>query len=131
MQHVHAPQLSARSMQPIFAGEVHTVSIDAALGPLPEGARMSLVSFAASAHTQWHTHDSDQLLFVISGSGHVGTHFEDLAVVPGDVVLIPAGEQHYHGAAGDGPMAHYSVLGGSRTDVGADVAPWPPAGGAS
>jgi len=69
-----------------------------------------VISFAAGARTVLHTHSSDQLLYVVSGIGKVGTANEDHVITSGDVVLIPAGEWHWHGAGDTGsPMSHLMV----------------------
>jgi quercetin dioxygenase-like cupin family protein len=39
----------------------------------------------------------------------VATEQEERAVTAGDVVLIPAGENHWHGAPGNTPMSHITV----------------------
>lgn len=96
----------------------------------PQGwdqAKVSLVRFEPGSRTQWHTHDGDQLLIITEGAGHIGSDEGRLDVRPGDTVLIPAGTRHYHGASADQPMAHYSILGGTGTDLHGIVTPWPPA----
>jgi quercetin dioxygenase-like cupin family protein len=39
----------------------------------------------------------------------VATDQEERTVTAGDVVLIPAGENHWHGAPGATPMSHITV----------------------
>jgi quercetin dioxygenase-like cupin family protein len=69
-----------------------------------------VISFAAGARTVLHTHSSDQLLYVVSGIGKVGTPNDEYVITSGDVVLIPAGEWHWHGAGDTGsPMSHLMV----------------------
>jgi quercetin dioxygenase-like cupin family protein len=69
-----------------------------------------IVQFGAGARTKLHTHTSDQLLYVVSGIGKVGTATEEFVVSAGDFVLIPAGEDHWHGAADTGsPMSHIAI----------------------
>jgi quercetin dioxygenase-like cupin family protein len=66
-----------------------------------------------------HTHTSDQLLYVVSGIGKVGTNEGEQVIATGDVALIPAGEPHWHGAGDTGsPMSHLTVMrGDSETEV--------------
>lgn len=90
--------------------------------PLAEGGKdvsVSMVQFAAGARTRPHRHTSDQVLYVVAGIGKVGAGGEEHVVGPGDCVTIPAGEEHWHGAADTGsPMSHLSILGaGSETTV--------------
>jgi quercetin dioxygenase-like cupin family protein len=69
-----------------------------------------VISFAAGARTVLHTHSSDQVLYVVSGIGKVGTPNDEHVIAAGDFVLIPAGEWHWHGAADTGsPMSHLMV----------------------
>ena len=78
-----------------------------------------IVHFAAGARAKPHRHSSDQLLYVVSGIGKVGAGGEEHRIGTGDFVLIPAGEDHWHGAADTGsPMAHITVTAGdSETTV--------------
>jgi quercetin dioxygenase-like cupin family protein len=110
----------------IFTGAVSTAAV--LQDPCSwEQAKVSFVRFEPGSRTQWHTHDGDQLLLVVEGTGHIGSDEGRLDVRPGDTVLIPAGTRHYHGASSTEPMAHYSILGGSATELLGTVSPWPPA----
>ena len=68
-----------------------------------------VVSFSAGSRNKFHTHTSDQILIVTEGTGTVATEQEQRTVTVGDVILIPAGETHWHGAPGDTPMAHIAI----------------------
>jgi quercetin dioxygenase-like cupin family protein len=66
-----------------------------------------LVSFEAEAHTAWHTHPLGQTLFVTSGVGlvqHWGGEVQEIK--PGDIVWIPPGVKHWHGATPGASMSH-------------------------
>jgi|GraSoiStandDraft_4_1057263.scaffolds.fasta_scaffold755436_1 quercetin dioxygenase-like cupin family protein len=90
--------------------------------PGPDGVGMSVVHFAAGARTHWHAHPGGQLLFGVSGRGRVcARDGQRHLLVPGDVVSIPPGEWHYHGAEPDSPMAHVSVSLGGAPDWGEAV----------
>jgi 4-carboxymuconolactone decarboxylase len=72
------------------------------------GAR---VTFEAGARTAWHTHVLGQLLIVTAGVGRVqrwGDPVEEIRA--GDIVWIPPGQKHWHGAAPDAAMTHIGVL---------------------
>ena len=105
-----------RSAAPIFSGEVATVSGEALAEALASAdaasLQSSIVRFEAGAHTCWHTHGGPQLLVVTEGRGHVGADGEDHVVEAGCVAIIPAGLEHYHGAAGDSALAHLAILSG-------------------
>jgi quercetin dioxygenase-like cupin family protein len=68
------------------------------------------VTFEPGARTNWHTHPLGQTLIVTSGLGLVqreGGPVEEIR--PGDVVWIPAGETHWHGASAETAMTHLAV----------------------
>jgi len=93
---------------PIFEGAVHTQNLvaegDASL------LRVTAVTFEPGARNRWHRHTTDQVLVVTEGAGIVATERDELRVEPGDVVLIPAGERHWHGAGPDQSFTHLSIL---------------------
>ena len=75
-----------------------------------------IVSFSAGSRNKRHTHSSDQILLVTEGTGVVATEQEERTISVGDVVLIPAGEVHWHGAPGETAMAHIAITAkGSQT----------------
>ena len=69
----------------------------------------SVVAFSAGSRNKMHVHTSDQILIVTEGTGVVATDQEERTVSAGDVILIPAGENHWHGAPGATPMSHITV----------------------
>jgi quercetin dioxygenase-like cupin family protein len=50
------------------------------------------------------------VLVVTYGRGIVATESEELHVSPSDVILIPAGERHWHGAEPGQDFTHLSIL---------------------
>ena len=76
----------------------------------PARAKGNLVTFEPGARTNWHTHPLGQTLYVLSGVGRVQTKGGPvLEIRPGDVVWIPAGEKHWHGASPANGMTHISM----------------------
>lgn len=68
------------------------------------------VTFEAGARTAWHTHPLGQTLIVTAGVGRVqrwGGPIEEMRV--GDVVQIPPGVKHWHGAAPSTSMTHVAL----------------------
>lgn len=68
------------------------------------------VTFEPGARTTWHTHPLGQTLIVTAGVGrvqHWGGPIEEIR--PGDVVRIPSGIKHWHGAAPDSSMTHIAL----------------------
>ena len=98
-----------------------TVRIDPLAQP-PEPARVvaASVTFEPGARTAWHTHPLGQTLIVLSGCGwtqRVGGPREEIR--PGDVVWIPPGEKHWHGATATTAMTHIAMqekLGGNAVE---------------
>jgi quercetin dioxygenase-like cupin family protein len=68
-----------------------------------------VVSFGSGARNKMHRHTSDQILIITEGTGVVATPSEEVTVTKGDVILIPANEDHWHGAPGSTPMAHITI----------------------
>ncbi len=76
-----------------------------------------IVSFDAGSRNKFHKHSGDQILIITEGTGKVATDNEVVTVSQGDVILIPAGENHWHGAPDDTSMAHITVtVKGSQTE---------------
>ena len=76
----------------------------------PGRAGGATVRFEARARTAWHTHPLGQTLIVVSGLGRAqraGGPVEEIR--PGDVVWIPPGEKHWHGAAPESAFSYISI----------------------
>ena len=74
-----------------------------------EGIDIILVRFAPGARTYLHTHAVPQVLHCVEGRGILATKSEQNLVEAGDIVHVPAGEEHWHGAAADSHFVHLSV----------------------
>lgn len=71
------------------------------------GAR---VMFEPGARTAWHMHPLGQTLIVTAGTGRVQRWGEPVDEIrQGDVVWIPPGQKHWHGAAPDSSMTHIAI----------------------
>lgn len=75
-------------------------------------ARMAggTVVFEPGARTNWHTHPLGQTLFVTEGIGwvqHWGGPIQEIRV--GDIVRIPPGVKHWHGACPTFGMTHLAI----------------------
>ena len=76
----------------------------------PKRASGAYVTFAPGARTAWHTHPLGQTLVVTAGVGRVqrwGGPIEEIR--PGDVVRIPPGVKHWHGASPTSSLTHLAV----------------------
>jgi quercetin dioxygenase-like cupin family protein len=78
--------------------------------PTPARAFGASVTFEPGARTAWHTHPLGQTLIVTAGCGRAqrwGGPIEEIR--PGDVVWIPPGEKHWHGATPTTAMTHIAI----------------------
>lgn len=70
----------------------------------------AFVSFEPGARTAWHTHPLGQTLIVTSGTGWVQREGEAIQEIHvGDIVWIPPGEKHWHGATATSAMTHIAI----------------------
>src|SRR5436190_1653033 len=87
-----------RAPEANFTGDVRIEKLFEAIDPSHSSA--GFVTFAAGARTAWHSHPAGQILIITRGTGRVqlwGQPTEEIRA--GDVVRIPAGIKHWHGAA--------------------------------
>ena len=86
----------------------------------PSHTSGSYVTFEPGARSAWHTHPLGQTLIVTAGTGRVqrwGDPVEEIR--PGDVVWIPPGQKHWHGASPETGMTHIAIqgeVGGKNVD---------------
>jgi 4-carboxymuconolactone decarboxylase len=89
-----------------------TVRIDLPfLAAAPGRVSGARVAFEPGARTAWHSHPLGQSLIVTAGTGWVqqfGGQKEEIR--EGDVVWIPAGAKHWHGATPTAAMTHIAVV---------------------
>jgi quercetin dioxygenase-like cupin family protein len=101
-------QPSAKGPAEYFTG---TVRVDPLCEAADPGRVVSAcVTFEPGARTAWHRHPLGQTLFVTAGAGRAqswGGPIEEIR--PGDVIWIPAGEKHWHGAAATTAMTHIAI----------------------
>ncbi len=91
-----------------FIGDVWIDVI--AHGEEPSRVRVNEVRFAPGARTAWHAHAVGQALHVLEGVGRVQARGGEVVEIrPGDTVVAPPGEWHWHGAAPDRFMAHLAI----------------------
>jgi quercetin dioxygenase-like cupin family protein len=91
-----------------FTGSVRIDPLFDAQGPA--GASGAWVTFEPSARTAWHTHPAGQRLVVTGGLGWVQQWDGRIQEIrPGDVVWIPPGVKHWHGATPTTAMTHIAI----------------------
>ena len=101
---------------PLFTGPDVTRQI---LLPDSKEFDVNVVNFGKGVRNKFHAHDGEQILVVTSGKGIIATEAEEKVITVGDVVVIPAGEKHWHGASKDSEFSHIYVTrsGGKLTQL--------------
>lgn len=100
-------QDSRRGREDWFTGVVWQ---DPLLEDAEAGVRAVWVTFEPAARTNWHRHADSQLLYVLTGRGRVANRDGDTSEIrAGDLVHIPPGEEHWHGAGPATNMTHLAV----------------------
>ena len=104
----HGSQPSRQGAAETFTG---TVRIDPLFNANPpsrtSGGR---VTFEPGARSAWHTHPLGQTLIVTAGAGWIqqwGGPIQEIR--EGDVVWIPPGQKHWHGATPTTRMTHIAI----------------------
>ena len=108
-------RITRRGSQPSRQGPAENFTGSVRVDPLfqanaPLRAAGALVTFEPGAHTAWHTHPLGQILIVTAGAGRLQRWGDPVDEIrQGDVVWIPPGQKHWHGAAPDSSMAHIAI----------------------
>jgi quercetin dioxygenase-like cupin family protein len=103
--HHVSPDAAVDAGSEYFVGKV---SVQPIVSP-DQGIDITVVRFSPGARTYLHTHDVPQVLHCIEGTGILATETERNVVKPGDIVHVPAGELHWHGATEDSAFVHLSI----------------------
>ena len=102
-------QPSRKAPAEYFTGSVRIDQLFEANDPVRTSG--ASVTFEPGARTAWHTHPLGQILIVTAGVGRVqrwGGPIEEIR--QGDVVRIPAGLKHWHGASPNTAMTHIGIV---------------------
>jgi 4-carboxymuconolactone decarboxylase len=74
-------------------------------------ARIGNVTFEPGSRTDWHVHPGGQILLVTGGSGYHQVRGEPMHLIrKGDVVKVPPGVAHWHGALPESELTHVAVV---------------------
>jgi quercetin dioxygenase-like cupin family protein len=90
-----------------FAGEVRMQDLN--LDAPEDGVELVAVFFGPGARTLPHVHPVEQTLVVVEGEGIVADESGRRRMCAGDVIVVPAGVWHWHGAAPESAMCHLSA----------------------
>jgi quercetin dioxygenase-like cupin family protein len=122
LAHASSPSMSAQTVsiakngsRPSQKGPADYFTGSVRIDPLfdaqaPARAGSAWVTFEPSARTAWHSHPAGQRLVVTAGLGWVqqwGGRTQEIR--PGDVVWIPPGAKHWHGATPTTAMSHIAI----------------------
>jgi quercetin dioxygenase-like cupin family protein len=105
-----------------FDGEVKVQHLVTAVDS--EDLNLMSVNFSAGARTRPHIHHQDQVLHITEGQGIVADETEKHVVSAGDIITIPTGTWHWHGATQHTAMAHTSIMKRGSTNWGVDEKDW-------
>jgi quercetin dioxygenase-like cupin family protein len=95
----------------IFTGTVSLQKLTTSDGLIrSKDLTITIVTFPKGIRNVFHTHDGDQLLWILSGEGIVASEKEEIRATPGMAFFIPAGERHWHGASKDRDFSHISIV---------------------
>ena len=101
-------QPSTKGLTDYFTGSVRIDSLFQANDPAR--AAGASVTFEPGSRTAWHTHPLGQILIVTTGCGLAQRWDGPVEEIrPGDVVWIPPGEKHWHGATATTAMTHIAI----------------------
>ncbi|MBM3449582.1 MAG: cupin domain-containing protein [Armatimonadetes bacterium] len=88
------------------------------------GVEVFAVYFDAGSRTRPHVHEMDQVLQGVEGTCVVAAETDKLLLRPGEMMLIPGGVWHWHGATPHGPACHLSIKRAGPTDWNPPAKNW-------
>nr|WP_237028309.1 cupin domain-containing protein [Pectobacterium carotovorum] len=91
-----------------FSGNVRIDAPFQSTAPARVGG--ATVTFEPGARTAWHTHPLGQTLIVTQGRGWLQEWGGEIQEInQGDIVWIPEGVKHWHGATAQTAMTHIAI----------------------
>jgi quercetin dioxygenase-like cupin family protein len=91
-----------------FVGRARIHSVSECMGTQETALRA--VFFEPGARSRPHRHTCDQLLYFIEAGIVAVDGDDDQPVAAGELVLLPGGVVHMHGAGPDAPAVHLSIM---------------------
>ncbi len=99
---------AVKASKEYFTGTAYVDSRFEAVAPARTAG--GTVVFEPGARTAWHAHPLGQILIVTEGIGWVGAWAGPVQEIKiGDIVRIPAGVKHWHGASPSFGMTHIAI----------------------
>jgi len=114
-QDLQTINITRRGSQQSSKGSAHSFTGSVRIEPIfdahdPSRSTGGRVTFEPGARTAWHTHPLGQTLIITAGTGLIqqwGGPIEEIR--EGDVVWIPPGIKHWHGATLTTAMTHIAI----------------------
>lgn len=106
--HISEKRPTTKAPADRFTGDVWVDVI--ADGQPSSRVRVNVVRFAPGARNAWHAHAVGQTIHVTEGIGRVQSRGGNVVEIrPGDTIVTPPGEWHWHGSAPDHFMTHLAI----------------------
>ncbi|CAN5522819.1 cupin domain-containing protein [soil metagenome] len=102
------PSSAVATQTPIMVGDVASQVLVGEIDS--KDIRVTSVTFRDGARNRFHRHSCDQILIVVEGRGVIATAEDSTEVERGDVIVIPAGDLHWHGALVGETFTHLSII---------------------
>jgi quercetin dioxygenase-like cupin family protein len=109
MKIVRASDITVKVVDPAkWTGQVWQANV---LTTAASGLRGDRFVCAPGHRSNWHNHEGEQALYVISGRGLVAWEGLETAEIlePGDWVHVSPGTPHWHGAVPDDTFVHLAI----------------------
>ncbi|MGH2349533.1 MAG: cupin domain-containing protein [bacterium] len=90
----------------------------------PGSPEIVAVFFEPGARTIPHVHSTDQVLYFTEGEGLVVTDWQRRTLRAGEIVVIPGGMWHWHGATRTQGAVHVSIKPAGPTDWEVERKDW-------
>ena len=74
------------------------------------GLGITEVELQPGATTGEHSHDSDQIVYLLEGEALFAGEGEELLLAKGDLIYVPAGQRHRHDSIGSSPLRQLSIF---------------------
>ena len=71
---------------------------------------MGIHTFPKGVRNKFHVHNGEQILIITAGEGTVATEDEQWNMSAGDIIIVPAGLKHWHGANAESDLSHIAIV---------------------
>ncbi len=98
--------------QPVQMDGVEGASMAIMVGRDDGAPNFALRSFSVTpgGHTPRHSHDYEHEVFIVDGAGTILLEGTERPIKKGDVIFVPADEEHQFRAAGNNPLQFLCIV---------------------